>query len=190
MRRTICSTYVSLDGLIELLERWHFDYLDDTSNQVEWEQLEGADALLMGRRTYEGFAEAWVPRTGQLADKINQMPKYVVSSTMDTADWANTTVIRGDLAKEVAELKRQPGGDILMYGFGPVAQTLLAAGLLDEVRLWVHPVFVGAGGPDDLLFREGNTARLALVGTRALPSGVVILSYRPAPAGSAAPGPS
>ena len=180
MRQIINSTYVSLDGLIEQLERWHFGYLDDSSNQFEWGQLQAADALLMGRRTYEGFAETWPSQTGEFADQINTMPKYVASTTLQQADWANTTVIRGDLVQAVAKLKQQPGKDILMYGFGPVAQTLLAHGLLDEVRLWVFPVFVGTGSLSNLLFRQGNAARMALVDTKPLPSGVVILSYRPA----------
>jgi dihydrofolate reductase len=180
MRRVVNSTYVSLDGLIEHLERWHFDYLDDDSNAFEWEQLAASDALLLGRRTYEGFAETWPTQSGGFADKINAMTKYVASTTLDHGDWANTTVLGGDLVEEVAKLKQQPGGDILMYGFGPVAQTLLANGLLDEVRLWLFPVFVGVGGPADLLFREGNAARMTLVGTRTFASGVVVHSYRPA----------
>jgi dihydrofolate reductase len=177
MRRIVSSTYVSLDGLIEQLERWHFDYLDDAANQAAADLLATADALLMGRRTYEGFAETWPSQTGDMADKINAMPKYVASRTLDKADWANTTVLERDLVEAVAELKRQPGGDVLMYGFGPVARTLLANGLLDEVQLWLHPVFVGTGGPGDLLFREGNQARLTLLEARPLPSGVLILRY-------------
>jgi dihydrofolate reductase len=180
VRRIINSTYVSLDGLIEHLDKWHFDYLDDISNDFESEQLAGCDALLMGRRTYEVFAQAWPPRTGEAADKINGMRKYVASTTLGQAEWANTTVLGGDLVKEVTELKQQPGGDILTYGFGPVAHTLLRHGLLDEVRLWVHPVFAGVGDPSNLLFREGGTARMRLLDTRVLPSGVVILFYRPA----------
>jgi dihydrofolate reductase len=181
VRRIINSTYVSLDGLIEHLERWHFDYLDDASNQFEWDQLAASDALLMGRRTYAGFAEAWPSQTGEFADKINTMTKYVASRTMDAADaWANSTVLGGDLVQEVTRLKQEPGRDILMYGFGPVAQTLLANGLLDEVRLWVFPVLVGFGGPGDLLFRKGNSARMTLVDTRTFDTGVVIHSYRPA----------
>jgi dihydrofolate reductase len=180
MRRIINSTYVSLDGVIEHPEQWQFDYLDDTTNQFEADQLAASDALLMGRRTYQGFAEAWPSQNGPSADKINTMAKYVASTTLQQADWANTTVIRGDLVQEVAKLKQQPGNDILMYGFGPVAQTLLAHGLLDELRLWVHPVFIGTGGPSDLLFRQGNSARMTLVDTKPLGLGVVILSYRPA----------
>jgi dihydrofolate reductase len=190
MRRIISSTYVSLDGLIELLERWHFDYLDDATNQFEWDQLQAADALLMGRRTYEGFAEVWPSRTGEFADKINTMAKYVASTTLHTADWANTTVLDGDLVQEVAKLSQQPGRDILLYGFGPLAQTLLAHGLLDEVRLWVHPVFVGTGSPSNLLFRQDNTAKMTLVDTKPLPSGIVILSYRPAAKDTDGPGDS
>lgn len=180
MRRIINSTYVSLDGVIEHPEQWQFDYLDDTTNQFEADQLFASDALLMGRRTYQGFAAAWPSQTGPFADRINTMAKYVASTTLHQGDWANTTIINGDLVQEVTRLKQQPGRDILLYGFGPVAQTLLAHGLLDEVRLWVHPVFVGTGGPSDLLFRQGNAARMTLVDTKPLGLGVVILSYRPA----------
>jgi dihydrofolate reductase len=180
MRRIIKSTYVSLDGLIEQLEKWLFEYHDDSATRFATDQLFASDTLLMGRRTYEGFADTWPSQTGDFADKINSMKKYVASTTLDKADWANSTVLTGDLVEEVTKLKQQPGGNILMYGFGPVAQTLLQHGLLDEVRLWVHPVFVGTGSPSDLPFREGNTSRMTPVDTRTLGSGVVILSYRPA----------
>jgi dihydrofolate reductase len=116
------------------------------------------------------------------------MAKYVASTTRHTADWANTTVLDGDLVQEVARLSQQPGRDILLYGFGPLAQTLLAHGLLDEVRLWVHPVFVGTGRPGNLLFRQDNTAKMILVDTKPLPSGIVILSYRPAAKDTDGPG--
>jgi dihydrofolate reductase len=178
MRRIINSTYVTLDGLIEHLERWHFEYMDDDADAFNSELLERADALLLGRLTYEGFAEAWPPRTGELADRINAMRKYVASTTMETAEWNNSTVIRGDVADAVADLKRQPGQDILMYGFGPLAETLVQRGLLDELHLWVHPVFAGVGDVSDTLLREGNSARFRLAGTRTLGSGVVVLSYR------------
>lgn len=187
MRRIINSTYVSLDGLIELLDRWHFESLNDATNKIESDQLAASDALLLGRRTYEVFAVSWPSRTGDPADKINRMTKYVASTTLEKADWANTTILQGDLVEEVAKLKQQPGQDILMYGFGPVAHTLLGHGLLDEVRLWVHPVFVGTGGQSNLLFRQGNSKRMTLVGTKPLGSGVVILSYRPADDTAGAP---
>jgi dihydrofolate reductase len=186
VRRIVNSTYVSLDGVIEHLEKWHFEYLDDAANQFAWEQLEASDALLMGRATYEGFAEVWPGRSGKFADKINGMRKYVASTTLGEASWSGATVLRGDLAAEVARVKREPGGDILMYGYGPVAETLLRRGLLDELRLWVHPVLAGIGDEGDLLFRRGETSRLDLVGNRTLDSGLVILSYRPAGADAGA----
>jgi dihydrofolate reductase len=179
MRRIINSTYVSLDGVTQHLERWHFEYIDDDATAFTSELLSNSDALLMGRRTYESFAEAWPPRSGEVADKINAMTKYVASSTLEKADWRNSTVIEGDLGETVAKLKQGPGQDILMYGFGPVAETLLKRGLLDELHLWVHPVFAGVGGVDDTLLRDGNSTRFELAGTRTFGSGVVVLSYRP-----------
>jgi dihydrofolate reductase len=106
--------------------------------------------------------------------------KYDASTTLDQADWHNTTVITGDLVAEVAKLKQQ-GGDILTHGFGPVANTLITNGLLDVLHLWVHPHFAGVGGPGDLLLNEGNRARLEPIGTRTLKSGIVLLSYQVAP---------
>jgi dihydrofolate reductase len=177
MPRVINSTFVSIDGVINHMEAWHFGYVDEEATQIATEQLLACDALLMGRRTYEVYAQAWPDRDGEYAAKINGMRKYVASTTLDQADWAGTEVIT-DLPKEVARLKEQPGGDILMHGFGPVARTLLAHGLLDELHYWVHPTFAGVGATSDLLFSEGTSARLALLGTRTLASGVVIISYQ------------
>jgi RibD C-terminal domain len=115
MRRMVNSTYVSLDGVIEHLEKWHFDYLDEDAHALIWDQLSASDAVLMGRKSYEGHAEAWPGRTGDFADKVNAMEKYVVSTTMSRAEWNNTTVIDGDLVEQVTELKRKPGRDILMH---------------------------------------------------------------------------
>jgi dihydrofolate reductase len=180
MRQIINSTYVSLDGLTERLEEWHFEYLDDDATKFSWEQLAASDALLMGRLTYEGFAEVWPSQTGDFADKINNMRKYVASTTLEKADWNNSVVIKGDLVEGVTRIKQQPGQDILMYGFGPVAQTLLEHRLLDEVRLWLHPVFVGTGNLSDLLFREGKTVRMKLIAVRTFGPGLLVLSYQPA----------
>ena len=177
MGKIINSTFVSIDGVINHMEAWHFSYIDDETARITLEQITASDALLMGRHTYEAYAGAWPQREGAYPTKINSIRKYVVSTTLDKADWNNTTVIKGDLVAEVAKLKQQ-GGDILMHGFGPVANTLMANGLLDELHLWVHPHFAGVGGPADLLLNEGNNARLELIGTRALKSGVVLLSYQ------------
>ncbi|MDR2987703.1 MAG: dihydrofolate reductase family protein [Nocardiopsaceae bacterium] len=176
MGEVINSTFVSIDGVINHMEAWHFAYIDEESEQIALEQFQASEALLMGRNTYEVYASAWPGRDGTLAGVINSMPKYVASTTLDQAAWNNTTVIK-DLVGEVTKLKLQ-GGDILMNGFGPVASTLIANGLLDVLHLWVHPHFAGIGGPGDLLLNEGNNARLELMGSRTLKSGIVLLSYR------------
>jgi dihydrofolate reductase len=180
MGKIINSTFVSVDGVINHMEVWHFAYIDDESQQIALEQLQASESLLMGRNTYDVYASSWPNRDGVLADRINSMRKYVASTTLGTAGWNDTTVIKGDLVAEVAKLKRQ-GGDILMHGFGPVAHTLMANGLLDELHLWVHPHFAGVGGPGDMLLSAGSDTRLELLGTRTLKSGVVMLSYSTAP---------
>jgi dihydrofolate reductase len=178
MRRVISSTFASLDGVINHMEAWHFAYMDDEATKIATEQLLSSDALLIGRHSYDVYAQAWPGRDGDYADKINSMRKYVASTTLDQAAWANTEIISDDLAGTVERLRQGPGGDILMHGFGPVARTLLAAGLLDELHVWVHPAFAGVGGPGDMLFSEGTSGRLGLLQTRTLASGVVILTYQ------------
>lgn len=181
MRKVITSTYVSLDGVMENPQHWSLDYFNEEAGTYASQQLFASDALLMGRRTYEVFAQAWPGRSGDdFSDRMNSMTKYVASTTLGSVDWNNTTIISGDLVEEVTALKQQPGDDILMYGFGPVAQTLLRHDLLDELRFWVHPLFVGSGTPQDLLFREIPQAKLTLVDSTTLSNGVVILAYRPA----------
>jgi dihydrofolate reductase len=177
MRKVINSTFVSLDGVINHMDRWHFDYMDAESDAFALEQLQASDAMLMGRRTYDAYAGAWPGRDGEYADRITAMSKYVASTTLETAGWANTTILDGDLVDAVTELKQTPGQDILMHGYGPVAKTLLRHGFLDELHLWFHPHLAGAGGPGDLLLSEGLNTRLTLMDVRRLTSGVVILSY-------------
>ncbi|REE97196.1 dihydrofolate reductase family protein [Thermomonospora umbrina] len=178
MGRVINSTFISLDGVINHMDKWHFDFVDDETNDIAMEQLQAAESLLMGRNTYEVYAAAWPTRDGALADRINSMRKYVVSTTLKSADWANTTVIGSDLVHRIAELRKQPG-DILMHGYGPVARTLLTNGLLDELFLWVHPHLAGVGTTDDMLWADGLDRRLHLLGSHTLKSGVITLSYRP-----------
>lgn len=177
MRSVVNSTFVTLDGVINHMDVWHFEFVDDDSDALAQEQLEASDALLMGRKTYEAYASAWPTRTGMLADRINAMPKYVASTTLRSPEWINTTVLDGDLVEQVRRLKAQDGADILIHGFGPVAKTLLREGLLDELHLWYHPAFAGVGDAGDRLFDPGLTARLTYAGTRELKSGVVVLSY-------------
>lgn len=177
MSRIVNSTFVSLDGVINHMDRWHFDFVDDESDAIALDQLQASDALLMGRRTYEVYAGAWPGRDGTYADRINAIPKYVVSATMQQADWANTTVLTGELTEAASELKRTHERDILMHGYGPVAKTLVREGLLDELCLWLHPMLAGVGTADDMLFSDGLNARLTLLQVRTLESGVILLRY-------------
>jgi dihydrofolate reductase len=180
MRKIINSTYISLNGVIENPQDWPpSGTADDTGDAIQAELLFACDAVLMGRHTYEGFAPAWMSRSGDpFSDRINRMAKYVVSPTLQNPEWHNTTVIRDDVVAAIRRLKEQPGMDIVQYGFGQLSYTLLAHGLLDELRLWVHPFFVG-GSPEDLLFRPGPPTKFRLLDTRTLASGIIILSYQP-----------
>lgn len=178
MGRVINSTFVSLDGVVNHMDKWHFDYVDDETGAIAMEQLTAAESLLMGRNTYEIYESAWTTRDSELAERINAMRKYVASTTMDSASWNNTTVIGSDLVDQVAKLREQPG-DILMHGYGPVAKTLLANGLLDELYLWVHPHLAGAGSTADMIWADGINLPLRLLDTRTLKSGLVNLSYEP-----------
>ena len=122
------------------------------------------DALLLGRRTYEGFAPVWTQMSGDpYSDHINAMEKWVVSSTLTDPTWNNSEVIRADVAAEIGRRKAVDGGNIVQYGLGPVTDLLLEHGLLDELRLWVHPFLVGSGGADDLLLRPGRAGQFELV---------------------------
>jgi dihydrofolate reductase len=180
MRRVINSTYVSLDGVIANPQEWTFAFRDDAANQFAVEQLMACDALLMGRRTYEVFAAVWPTMKDETgaADKMNTMPKHVASRTLREPTW-NATVIQGDLAEAVDALKRAPGMDIMQYGYGPVTGTLIEHGLLDELRLWLHPVLVGKGEMNDLLIGPRATATLKLADLKRYDSGLLILTYQP-----------
>jgi dihydrofolate reductase len=180
MRKIINSTYISLDGVVEEPHLWQAlpETRGDTGDQIQVDLLHACDAVLMGRRTYDVFSPVWQSRSGDpYSDRINTMKKYVVSSTLRDPDWANTTVIDGDIVEEIRRIKEEPGQDIVQYGFGDVSFALLEAGLLDEVRLWVHPQFVGRGGIGELLFRETTPTVLRLLDTTPLANGIVILSY-------------
>ena len=178
MRKIVNSTFVSLDGVINHMDRWHFGFIDDELEALALDQMRASDALLLGRHTYDIYASAWPARDGELADRINAIAKYVASTTMQTADWTNTTIISGDLVEAVAALKREDGKNILMHGYGPVAKTLMHNGLLDELCLWVHPVLAGVGTTADMIWGEDVHARLELEDVKTLASGIVMLTYR------------
>jgi dihydrofolate reductase len=177
MRRIINDTFVTLDGVVNFMDKWHFDYVDDETHEITLERIRSSDALLMGRHTYDVYASAWPERAGEYPDHINAITKYVVSSTLTNPTWENTTVVSGDLLDFVRELKTTAGESILMHGFGPVAKSLVKAGLLDELNLWFHPALVGLGDANDRLHTDGLLAIFEHIGTRTLKSGVVILSY-------------
>jgi dihydrofolate reductase len=179
MRRIINSTYISADGLIENPHLWpSTGSSNGAANAIQEDLALSCDTLLMGRRTYEGFAPVWPTRSGDpLSDHINAMPKYVVSSTLKDPEWNNTTVIDDDPIVAIERLKAEPGKDIVQYGFGQLTHALLDHGLLDEVRLWVHPLLVRSGGPQDLLYRDGALTQLKLDNVTQLDNGIVILAY-------------
>jgi dihydrofolate reductase len=181
MPRIINSTYVTLDGVIEGPHLWPSlgRPSDERATRIQTDLLSSCDALLMGRRTYEGFAPVWPTRSGDpYSDRINAMPKYVVSTTLKDPEWHNTHVIAGDVVAEVTRLKRAPGKDIVQYGFGAVSRLLLEHGLLDELRLWVHPLIVGNGSPNDLLFGAAPAVGFDLTDATTLSDGIIILSYQ------------
>jgi dihydrofolate reductase len=177
MRKVIESTLVSIDGVIGDPAVWAGEYFGEEAERASLEQLLASDAMLMGRRTYEMFAAMSLTGTGDYADRMTSIRKYVFSSTLEKADWDNTTIISGDVPAAVAELKQQDGQPLIMYGHGLLGQTLLEHQLLDELRFMIHPVFVGRG---TLLFRQAKKTALTLVGTKTLETGVVVLSYQPA----------
>ena len=181
MRKIINSTYITLDGVIQDPQDWPDNGIegDGTGLKVQMDLLASCDALLMGARTYPGMAAAWMARSGDpYSDRINSMAKYVVSSTLTDPEWTNTTVIGTDPVGAIRRLKEQPGQDIVQYGFGQLSYALLEHGLLDELRLWVHPLFVGRAKTDDLMFRPTATAQMELTDSLALNTGIVVLTYR------------
>ena len=132
--------------------------------------------MLMGRHTYEFFAAAFPHETGEYGAKVNEIPKYVFSNTLNQADWGNSSIIKGDVATEAGKLKSQAVSDLVIYSHSLLAQTWLRHHLLDELKLWIHPCLVGQG---KLLFREGAKTKLKLIAQKALATGVVIATYRP-----------
>lgn len=181
MRRIVNSTYISLDGVVEQPHLWPTIErpTDERGGRMQTDLLLACDAVLMGRRTYESFAPAWSARSGDAySDRINVMPKYVVSTTLRDPEWPNTTVIGHDVVEAITRLKAEPGQDIVQYGFGPVTTLLMEHGLLDELRLWIHPLFVGKGSRDDLLFPRGPETHFDLHEATTLDSGMLVTNYR------------
>jgi dihydrofolate reductase len=186
MGKIVVTEFVSLDGVMEdpggsenfAHGGWSFKVdRGEEGDRFKLEEAFAADALLLGRITYEGFAEAWPAREGEFADKFNSMPKYVVSTTLEHPDWTNSTVLQGDVVEAVSRLREDSDEEIVVHGSARLAQTLLDHDLVDELRLMVFPVVLGSG---KRLFGETQAAKpLQLVDARTVGAGVQILVYRP-----------
>jgi dihydrofolate reductase len=169
--------YVTLDSVIEAPEKWVI--ADDDMFAAMEADYAKSDALLLGRRTYETFAASWPERGSEVpnADWMNNTPKYVASTTLESPEWNNSTVIEGDVAEAVARLKQQDGKDVMVNGSGALVRTLMRNHLLDELRLFVHPVVVGSGRR--LFDDQSDPVEFALVDSHAYDNGVVSLTYKP-----------
>jgi dihydrofolate reductase len=190
--KIVAAEYVSVDGVMQdpggvgeiEVGGWTNPYWNDELAKLQADLLFASDALLLGRVTYEGFAAAWPDmehEEGQFAVKMNAMPKYVASRTVKGMEW-NATLIEGDVAEEVARLKRDSGQNLLIYGSGSLVRLLLQHGLLDQLRLMIHPVLLGAGKP--LFTGTGGTKELQLAGVTATSAGVVVVDYKKALGGT------
>jgi dihydrofolate reductase len=185
--RIVVTEFVSLDGVVEdpggaenfKYGGWSFEYKRGAEgDQFKLDETLASAALLLGRVTYEGFAEAWPSRDGEFADKFNSMPKFVVSSTLTDPKWTNSTVLKGDVASEVAKLKEQQDGDIVVHGSPQLVQALVEHDLVDAFHLMVFPVILGSG---KRLFGETSDKKsLRLVDSKVVGDGVAIMIYEPA----------
>jgi dihydrofolate reductase len=184
MGRIVVTEFISLDGVIEApgggedykYGGWTFEIdRGDEGNQFKLDETMSSAALLLGRRTYEGFAAAWPERDGEFADKFNTMPKYVVSSTLRDPEWTNSTVLSGDVVDEITKLKKEQDGDIVVHGSARLVQSLIENDLVDELRLMVFPVVLGTG---KRLFGETTDKKLLqLSSSRVVGDGVAIQVY-------------
>lgn len=178
MRKIIVSSQVSMDMVINNPQNFVFDYTNDEFMSYARDQLFESDALIMGRVTYEGFVKAWPAMAGQndFADRMNSLPKHVASRTLKEPLTWNASLIKGDVAREVAKLKEQKGQNILQYGSGELTRTLLEHGLIDEFRLLVYPVAMGAGQRP---FDQIQKTPMKLLESKAFSTGVMMLHYQP-----------
>jgi dihydrofolate reductase len=179
VRNVVSGLFISLDGVTESPDQWQFDHFDEGMMAAMSAVLAAQDAVLLGRVTYQEWADYWPTSTDEpFASYINNSPKYVVSTTLDNVDaWQNSTLIKGNLAAEIGRLKQQPGKNIGVAGSSTLVQSLIQNDLLDELKLMIHPVVVGKG---KRLFKDGaDLKRLQLVDSTITPTGVAILTYQP-----------
>ncbi len=187
MGKIVVTEFVSLDGVMEdpggaedfEYGGWSFEFSrGDEGDEFKLDETRETEALLLGRATYEGFADAWPSREGEFADRFNSMPKYVVSSTLSDPSWTNTTVLDGELAEEVSKLRESAEGDVVVHGSAQLVQALLENDLVDELRLMVFPVVLGKG---KRIFDQTSAKKpLRLTDSKVVGDGVAILIYEPA----------
>lgn len=178
--RLVATEYLSLDGVFEEPGHWSGPWFKEDARRFKWDELKASDAQLMGRKTYEGFAGAWptMEGTGEFGVRMNTMPKYVVSSTLDKVEWPGSKLIKGDVMGEIRKLKKAPGRDLLLAGSGQLFNALMQENLIDLYRFMVHPVVLGEGRR---LFAGRAAQRpLTLTDTKKLSTGILILEYIPA----------
>jgi len=184
MGKIVVTEFMSLDGVVDSPggepgykhSGWAFDTdRGDEGNQFKLDETTGSEALLLGRRTYEGFAKAWPERDGEFADKFNTMPKYVVSSTLKDPEWTNTTVLDGDLAEEVTKLRDEVDGNIVVHGSAQLVQGLMQHGLVDQLNVMLFPVALGTG--KKLFGETDDKTSLKLTDSKVVGDGVAILVY-------------
>ena len=179
MGKLVSNFFISLDGVVESPDQWHFPYFDDAMGAIVGEGMENSTAMLMGRKLYDEWSSYW-PAQGPdvpFSEFINTIPKYVLSTTLRDPTWQNTTVLSEDVAARVRAAKDSADGDIAMSGSATTVRWLLANGLLDELALLVHPIAVGSG---QRLFEDATTYPLKLLSSTTLDTGVLYLRYAPA----------
>jgi dihydrofolate reductase len=179
MGKIISNFFMSLDGVVEGPDKWHMPYFNDEMGAAIGRGMDANKAMLMGRVLYDEWAEYWPSQNENeepIAGFMNNHPKYVVSNSLETADWNNTTIVSGDVAKQLQDIKDRTDGDIVITGSATLVRSLLADGLLDELRLLVHPIAVGHGAR---LFEDTATHPLKLVSHEVFSTGVLNLTYTP-----------
>jgi dihydrofolate reductase len=179
MRKIFATTFVTLDGVMEAPNEWNPQFWSNEAEEYKREELFATDALLLGRKTYEGFAAAWPAMTDEdgFADRMNSLPKYVVSSTLEKLEWNNAKLLKQDFITEVQNLKQGSGQDIAIHGSGQLLNSLMEHGLIDEFHMMVFPIVVGDG--EKLIKKTDTSTVLKLMETKMLPNGVIVLHYQP-----------
>ncbi|HET9493167.1 MAG TPA: dihydrofolate reductase family protein [Chloroflexia bacterium] len=176
MSKVIVAEFLTLDGVMEAPEKWQFQFWHDDMGKAVLDSMLEAHGLLLGRVTYEIFAGSWPSETGEMADRINGMPKYVASTTLKEVTWNNSHLLEGDVPQAVRALKEKPGKDLLVVGSGELVNTLLRHDLVDEYELMIHPIVLGSG--KHLFGDESESRVLKLADTKTFDTGVVLLTYR------------